>query len=205
VNGYERPTGTELYLPLAQSLEADGPERIMNLVVRAEHDPLALAAPIRSVLREVDPELALANVRTMEQVLHEALVGQRTLTVLLAIFAGLALLLAAVGIYGVLSYFVAQRTNEIGIRMALGAEPTVVLLWVLRGALALVLVGLALGVLGALALTRSLQGVLVGVSATDPAIFVGVALGILAVALLASYLPARRATRVDPLTALRAE
>jgi putative ABC transport system permease protein len=203
--GLDRPAGTELYYPLEQSLESGGPQRIMNLVVRAERDPLELVSSIRGVVRGMDPLLALANVRTMEQVMHESLLSQRALAVLLAVFAGLALLLAAVGIYGVTSYSVAQQTNEIGIRIALGAQPVQVLQWVLRSAVVLVVTGLGLGVAGAFALTRSMQGVLYEVSSTDPMTFAGVAVGILAVALLASFLPARRATRVDPLVALRAE
>ena len=203
--GLDRAVGTEVYFALAQSLDSGGPQRIMNLVVRAERDPLLLVSAIRGVVRGVDPELALANVRTMERVLHEALLGQRALALLLGIFAALALVLAGVGIYGVMSYSVAQRTNEIGIRIALGARPADVLVWVLRGAMALVVIGLVLGVAGAFALTRSMHGVLYDVSSTDPVTFAGVALGILAVALLASYVPARRATRVDPLVALRIE
>jgi putative ABC transport system permease protein len=203
--GMQREVGTELYFPLAQSLATAGAQRIMNLVVRAERDPLALATPIRSLVRSLDPELALANVRTLEDVVHESLLGQRALATLLAIFAALALALAAVGIYGVMSYSVAQRTNEIGIRIALGAQPAQVLRWVLRNAMTLVVIGLGLGVAGAFALTRSLQGLLYEVSSTDPPTFAVGALVILAVASLASFLPARRATRVDPLVALRAE
>jgi len=203
--GLEREVGTEIYFPLAQVMALGGPPRIMYLAVRTELDPLALAGPLRSLVHGIDPLLALANVRTMEDVMHESLLGQRALASLLAIFAALALALAAVGIYGVMSYSVAQRTNEIGIRIALGAQPTVVLAWVLRSAVVLVLIGLGVGVVGAFLLTRSLQGALFDVSSSDPGTFVGVAVGILAVALLASYLPARRATRVDPLLALRME
>jgi putative ABC transport system permease protein len=203
--GLEREVGTELYFPLAQSLDSSGPRRLMNVVVRAERDPLALAGPVRGLLREIDPLLALAKVRTMEDVMQESLLGQRALATLLAVFAALALALAAVGIYGVMSYSVAQRTNEIGIRIALGAQPAQVLRWVLGHALVLVVVGLGLGVAGAFALTRGLRGVLYEVSSTDPLTFAGVAFVILLVALVASYLPARRATRVDPLVALRTE
>src|SRR6185436_1684085 len=156
-------------------------------------------------VRTVDPQLALQNLRTLDDVMNESLLSQRALTSLLAVFAALALALAAVGIYGVMSYSVAQRTNEIGIRIALGAQPGQVLSWVLRNAMVLVVVGLGVGVAGAIALTRSLHGVLYEVSSTDPLTFVGVAVAILLVALVASYLPARRATRVDPLVALRAE
>jgi len=203
--GLEREVGTELYFPLAQSLSSAGARRLMNVVVRAERDPRALVGPLRTLVHEIDPLLALANVRTMEAVMSESLLGQRALAGLITVFAALALLLAAVGIYGVMSYSVAQRTNEIGIRIALGAQPAQVLRWVLQNAMVLVVVGLVLGVGGAFALNRSLQGMLYEVSSADPLTFVGVALVILAVALLASYLPARRATRVDPLVALRTE
>jgi len=141
----------------------------------------------------------------MEQVL-DATLGQRRLTMwLLGVFAGVALLLAVIGIYGVIAYSVAQRTQEVGIRMALGAQRGDILWLVVGQGLVLTLAGVGLGMIGALALTGVMKGLLFGVSATDPGTFVGVALLFVAVALLASYLPARRAARIDPMTALRVE
>jgi putative ABC transport system permease protein len=190
----------EVYSALFQS-----PQSPVTLLARTAGDPLALAEPIRQAVREADPDLPVFKVRTMESVVAESLAQNRMSTVLLAIFAALALILAAVGVYGVISYSVAQRTHEMGIRMALGAKRGDVLGLVLRQGMLTVVVGLAVGILGAAYATRALSGLVYGVSTTDLATFLIVPLALAAVALLANYVPARRATRVDPLVALRQE
>jgi putative ABC transport system permease protein len=176
-----------------------------HLVVKTEGDPLALAGTVRKTVWEVDRDQPVSNVRTMEDVLSGSIARQRFSTLLLGVFAGLALVLAAVGIYGVMSYSMAQRTREIGIRMALGAQKRDVLKLAVAQGLKLVAVGVVIGLAGALALTRLMTSLLFGVSATDPATLVTISLILVAVALLASYIPARRAAKVDPLIALRYE
>jgi putative ABC transport system permease protein len=156
-------------------------------------------------MRQLDPQLPLYNVKTMDQVLYTATARPRFLTFLLVLFAGLAVLLAAIGIYGIMSYTVAQGTREIGIRVALGAQSRDLFQMVLGRGLRLTLIGIILGVAGAFGLTRLMSNLLFGVSATDPLTFMGVAVLLVIVALLASYIPARRATKVDPLVALRYE
>jgi putative ABC transport system permease protein len=189
-----------VYVPLAQAPTAGG-----SLLVRARRDPVSLAGAVRAAFREIDPALAVFGVETLDETLSRS-VGQRRFTVLLlGLFAALALSLAVVGVHGVLSYSVAQRTREIGIRMALGATRRSVTRMVMGQGTGLIAAGILLGLVGALLLSRVLRGLLFGVSATDPAIFGGVALLLLLVALLASYLPARRATRVDPAITLRGE
>jgi putative ABC transport system permease protein len=175
------------------------------LVVSTEGDPLALAGTVRKTVWEVDRDQPVSNVSSMEGVLSESIARQRFSTLLLGIFAGVALVLAAVGIYGVMSYSMAQRTREIGIRMALGAQKRDVLKLAVGQGLKLVAIGVALGLAGALALTRLMSSLLFGISATDPATLVTISLVLVAVALLASYIPARRAAKVDPLIALRYE
>jgi predicted permease len=175
----------------------------MTLVVRAEGDPRALAGPIRERLRALDPSVPVYDVKTMRDVVYESLARERFVMFLMGLFAALALALAAVGIYGVVSYATAQRTHEIGLRMALGAQAGDVLRLMIGQGLAPVLAGVGLGLLAALGLTRLMSSLLYGVSATDPLTFAAVALLLTAVSLLACYIPARRATRVDPLTALR--
>jgi putative ABC transport system permease protein len=175
------------------------------LVVSTEGDPLALAGTVRKTVWEVDRDQPVSNVSTMEGVLSESIARQRFSTLLFGVFAAVALVLAAVGIYGVMSYSMAQRTREIGIRMALGAQRRDVLRLAVGQGLRLVAVGVAVGLAGALTLSRVMSGLLYGISATDPATLVTISLILVAVALLASYIPARRAAKVDPLIALRYE
>jgi putative ABC transport system permease protein len=179
--------------------------RSMEVLVRTSGDPAAVAPDVRRIIREMDPDLPVVQMQTVREAMAETVAAQRFLMTLLLLFAGLALMLAAIGIYGVLSYLVGQRTRELGIRLALGAQPGEVRVLVLRQAAAQVVPGLVLGAGAAFALSRLLASQLHGVSPTDPLTFAAVIAVLLAVALLASYLPARRAARLDPMIALRAE
>jgi putative ABC transport system permease protein len=179
--------------------------RSMVLAVRTDGDPTRLAGELRDAVWSVDRDLAMANVTTMQQVLVASTAGPRFSMALLGAFAGLAVLLAAVGIYGVLSYSVSSRTHEIGVRMALGAQRGDVLRLVIKQGLALILVGVAAGLAAAYALAHVMANLLYEVSATDPAVFALVPLLLAVVALVACYVPARRATKVDPMVALRYE
>ena len=181
------------------------PRRFMNVVVRSSADPDVLASAIRREIRVVDPEQPVFDVRTMEQVLADSIWRRRLIMLLLGAFASAALILSALGVYGVLSNSVNQRQGELGIRMALGATQDDVRRLVIRQGLNPVLAGVAIGVTSALALTRFMSSLLYGVSATDPVTLVVVSGLLTAVALLASYIPARRATKVDPMVALRYE
>jgi putative ABC transport system permease protein len=188
----------EFYLPLAKH-----PPQNAFLLLRTEGDPMRFVNTIRERVRTVDQDQPISDVRTMEAV-FEATLGQRRLTMmLLGSFACVALLLATVGIYGVIAYSVAQRTQEVGIRRALGAQQTDILRLILGQGLGLVLGGIAIGTGGALALTRVMKNLLFHVDSTDPVTFVGIALLFVVVALAASYIPARRAAKVDPMSALR--
>ena len=199
--GFDTAVRPETYLPHAQS-----PSRGMMLVVRSTAaDPSALANAVRGAVASLDREVPVFQVRTMDELLSGLMAQRRLNMLLLAIFAGVALLLAAVGIFGVMNYAVSQRTHEIGLRMALGAQARDILKMVVGQGMALVLAGLVLGLAGALALTRLMSSMLYGVSATDPATYAGIAVLLMAVAFLACYLPARRATKVDPMVALRYE
>jgi putative ABC transport system permease protein len=177
----------------------------MTVLVRTSSDPLVLVSAARGELQKLDPELPMAAVATMDELLADSLSRSRFTMLLLGIFAAVALLLAAVGIYGLIAYSVTQRTQELGIRIALGAQRRDVLRLVLAQGTRLTLLGLALGILAAVALSRLLATLLFGVTATDPLTFAGVAALLAFVALLACFIPARRATRVDPLVALRYE
>jgi putative ABC transport system permease protein len=190
----------EIFLPLE-----DWNAPVINLLLRTRNDPLALVPAVRAVVRKLDPNLPLFDAAAMDALLTRELATQRFSAALLSAFALFALLLAAVGIYGVMAYTVSQRTHEIGVRMALGAAPGNVLKMILARGLALALVGVSTGLTASFLLTRFLRSLLYGVQPTDPLTFVVVALTLLGVAFLACWLPARRAMRVDPMVALRYE
>jgi putative ABC transport system permease protein len=177
----------------------------MTLVIRTNGDPADMAQAAEREVRAIDPDQPVSDVRTMNQVMADTLGRARFSTLLLGLFAGLATLLAAVGIFGVMNYSVTLRTREIGLRMALGAQRGQVLMMILRQGLLLTLVGIGIGLLGALALTRIMSSLLFGVGASDPMTFAGIAVLLAVVSLIACYIPARRATRVDPMIALRYE
>jgi putative ABC transport system permease protein len=177
----------------------------MDVVVRTDGSPESILASIRQKVHELDPDLALANLRTMDQWLSNSSAQPRLNTVLLSIFASLALLIASIGIYGVLAYSVSQRSGEIGVRMALGATPRGVLRLVVVEGMKVALIGIGTGLLGGLALGRTLSSLVFGVPVRDPATFIGVAVTLASVALAACAVPAFRASRVDPIVALRYE
>jgi len=195
------PTKMEMYLNYRQvkNIPANA------LVVRTTIDPMSLAGSVRNAIWSVDKDQAVADIDTMDHIVAEAVARQRFSMVLLGFFAAVALLLASVGIYGVMSYSVAQRTREIGIRIALGARRADVLQMTVKAGLKLVGAGMLLGVAAAFILTRVMATLLYGISATDPITFAGISLVLLAVAMLASYVPALRAAKVDPIVALRAQ
>ncbi|MFQ5744452.1 MAG: ABC transporter permease [Acidobacteriota bacterium] len=194
------PADDTIYLPYRQD-----PWPWLALVVKASADPATLVEAVRNQVRELDPNLALYNLRTMRRVISTTVAADRFRVLLLAVLAGLALALATVGIYGLVSFSIKQRTHEIGVRLALGARPQEVFGLVVRQGLALAAVGVAVGMLAAIALTRLLSSWLFGITATDPATFLGISLIMVAVAALACWLPARRAARVDPVVSLRVE
>ena len=196
--GLDREAKPTVYWPIPELTYSR-----MTILVRTSNDPATLVPAIRRELRQMNPELPMASVATMEQLLGDSLARSRFTMSLLGLFAALALALTAVGIYGVISYTVAQRTHEIGIRMALGAQRASVLGLVLRQGVRLMIAGVGLGIVSALALTRLMSNLLYGVGAADPATFAAVVFTLLAVAFLASYVPARYATRVSPIIALR--
>ena len=177
----------------------------MTFVLRTDGDPAGLAPALQREIRALDPNQPVSDVRTMKQVMADAMSRSRFNTLLLALFAGLATLLSAVGIFGVMNYSVALRTREIGLRLAIGAQPRQVLLLVLKQGLLLTVIGVGIGLAAAFALTRLLSGLLFGVAAVDGATFTAISLLLVLVSLIACYLPARRAMRIDPMTALRYE
>ena len=194
------PPAPLVYVPYAQGSEG---ATTMYLVVRASGDPTSLVPAIREGIRQVDPDVPASSIRTMSDRVATSVARPRLHSIVLGAFAGLALLLAAVGIYGVISDAAQRRTREIGIRMAMGASSSAILGLFLRQTLAMVLVGLMAGLSGALALTRAMRALLFEVSPTDPLVFAGITLVLATVALVAAWVPARRATRLDPLVALR--
>ena len=188
------------YVPSTQA-----PLQDMTILVRTQGDPATLVSAIRSSVWAIDPNQPVSNVNTLEKLVNESIAQPRLNMMLMGLFGVLALLLAAVGIYGLLSYAVTQRTQEIGIRMALGAQVSDVLAMILRQGMTLAVIGIGLGLVGALALTRLMRGLLFGVGPTDATTFILVSGVLITVGLIACYLPARRAARVDPLVALRYE
>jgi putative ABC transport system permease protein len=193
-------TTSEIYVPHPQM-----PVSAMALVIRSASDPATLAAAVRRRVAEVDKEQPIFNVQTMQKVVSNSLSGRRMSTILLAAFAGCAMLLASIGIYGVVSYWVAQRTREIGIRSALGARQSDILRMVLGHGMLLAAAGTGIGLAASLVLTRFLATLLFGVSSHDVTTMAASAAALIGVALLACYIPARRAAKVDPLVALRFE
>ena len=198
--GLDAPHTMQVYLPHAQ-FAVD----YLTLVVRTKSDPLNLAPEVRRQVAELEPDQAVSNIASMDEVLSDSVASRRFSATLLGTLAGLGLLLASIGVYGVISYGVAQRTREIGIRMALGATRRDVLLLVVMQGMKLLSIGVAVGTISALFLTRVMSGMLFGVRPTDPVTYLGSAVFLSAVAFLASYIPALRAVRVDPMVALRYE
>jgi putative ABC transport system permease protein len=198
--GLNEPDAPQIYLPYRQ-----WPVSSMTVMLTTSVPPMSLADAVRSEVYAIDGNLPVSNVRTLDAILAKSISQQRFYMLLLAVFASVALVLAAVGIFGVLSYAVSQRTREIGIRMALGAQSPTVIGLIVRQAMVLVALGVAAGLVGGLVLSQTMAKMLFGVAPTDPATYATVAVVLGTVALVASYLPARRATRVDPIVALRAE
>jgi putative ABC transport system permease protein len=192
----DRSVTPEMYIP-------QFPSGATNVVVQTNSDPASISGAVRGAVRSVDKDQPIANMRTMEQLLDASVAQPRFRTLLLGIFAALALILAAVGIYGLISYSVAQRTHELGLRMALGSQRQGIFKLILSNALRLVLIGLFIGVGVSLFLTRFISTLLFGIGATDVSTFLLVSLFLVAVAVAASLIPAYRATRINPLDALR--
>ena len=198
--GLDKKAPMQIYLPHSQF-----PTSFNTIVVKTESDPAAMTNAVRGAILSVDKDQAVFNVTTLEQLLGESIARRKFFMLLLLVFAGLALTLAAIGIYGVMSYVASQRTHEIGIRMALGAQGKDVLRLIIGNGMTLALIGVVLGLLGAFALTRVMAGILFGVTATDALTYISVSGGLIVVALLACYVPAHRATKIEPLVALRYE
>jgi putative ABC transport system permease protein len=177
----------------------------MTIIVKGVGDPNQLIASARQQVRAVDPDQPIYNIRTMDEIRGESVAPQRLNLILLSLFAGIAFVLAIVGIYGVMSYAVTQRTHEIGIRMAIGAQPRDVFRMILGQGMFLTVIGLVIGLLGAFGLTRLMGAMLFAIKPTDPLTFTAVALLLAGVALIACYVPGRRATKVDPVNSLRYE
>jgi putative ABC transport system permease protein len=190
----------EIYVPFWQS-----PWPQAGMAVRTTGDPEAMTGSIAAAVSSLDSDLPLADVRTMDQIVSQSLAPDRFKTILYGIFAGFALLLAAIGIYGVMAFAVAQRTREIGLRMALGSGRSKVLALILKEGVILALAGLAVGFIGACLVGRTMKSLLYGVGTVDVSAFAGVASVLLSSAILACFIPARRASKVDPMVALRYE
>jgi putative ABC transport system permease protein len=198
--GLDGETRPAIYLPYTQqSINA------MSIVVRTSTPPESLAGAIRSELAAMDPDQAIAAMRTLEDLLSKSVARPRLYSALLAIFSTVSLLLAAVGIYGMMSFTVGQRTHEMGVRIALGASPAAVQSMILREGLLYAATGGLLGIAGALALTRVMRNLLFGITATDAATYIGATVLMAIVAAISCLVPARRATRADPMLALRSE
>jgi putative ABC transport system permease protein len=202
--GLDEPVKAEMYFPYEQITDWRGFEP-RDLAIRTTGETSNLVSAVRHVIREVDPDQPVSNVATMAEVLGEEAAQRRMGMIMLVGFAVLALLLASLGIYGVLAYFVTQHTNEIGVRLALGATPRNILFLVLKKGMSLTLIGVVIGIAASFAFTRWMSSLLYGVKAADPLTFVAVPLLLAVVALLACAIPARRATKVDPMVALRYE
>ncbi|HEV2706804.1 MAG TPA: ABC transporter permease, partial [Pyrinomonadaceae bacterium] len=196
--GLKAEVRPSMYVPYAQSIEPD-----MTLVVRTASDPMAAAATVRRIIWSIDKDQPLTDIKTMEQYFSDSVALQRFNMLLLGVFAIVALILAALGVYGVMSYSVSQRTREIGIRMALGAQAKDVLKLILKQGMFLAVLGVAIGLTAAFILTRVMQSLLFDVATNDVVIFIGAALVLILVMLIASYVPARRAIRIEPTIALR--
>jgi putative ABC transport system permease protein len=203
LQGQERDP--EIYVPFLQDPLGTDYQRSMIIVVRTQSDPGAIAGTLRAAVTSVDKSLPVYALKPMTEYLRDSLARRRFNLILLTVFSGIALALAAVGIYGVISYGVTQRTHEMGIRMALGAKPRDVLKLVMGHAMLLTLGGVGLGLLAAWGLTRLMKSLLFDVGVTDPLTFLAIALLMILIALVAVLVPARRATKVDPLVALRYE
>jgi putative ABC transport system permease protein len=198
--GLDAPIEPAIYVPHMQR-----PGESMGLVIRTDGDPANIAPSVRREIQKLDPEQPISNVRTMEKVLSDSLMLRRVSMLMLTVFAALALTLATVGIYGLTAYSVSRRTHEIGLRVALGASQAHILRLIVVRGLVTCLIGAAIGLIAAFQLTRAMSSMLYGVTATDPPVFAGVPVLLVAVSVVASYIPARKATHVDPLVALRSE
>jgi len=198
--GLSEPPEPSLYLPIAQA-----PFRRMSFTVRSEGDLAMLVSGVRSAIQGTDPTVPISQVSTLERILSESVARERFTMLLLLLFGGVALVLASVGVYGVISYGISQRTAELGVRLALGAEPGDVLKLVLTQGIRLAVAGVALGLVGAALLSRVMTSQLYGVGATDPSTYIAVAVSLLVVAMVAAYIPARRTARLDPVLALQGD
>jgi putative ABC transport system permease protein len=198
--GLANPSRLELYLPLQQTRVSD-----VYLILRSAIDPASLTPAVREAVATIDKDQPVFNVNTMKQLVDDSVASRRITLILLGLFSGLALVLAAIGIYGVISYSVQQRTHEIGIRMALGAQRSDVLRLVVGHGVKLAALGIAVGVAAAFGITRLMSSLLYGVGAYDPVAFAAAAVLLLLVAIAACYIPARRAIAIDPMVALRYE
>jgi ABC-type antimicrobial peptide transport system permease subunit len=199
-NNLRDTAAPEIYFPLAQVAQSD-----MVITVHTAGEPATLANVFRDAVAQMDPALAVANMRPMAEVMNAAVASDRFIAMLLSVFSAIALLLAAVGIFGVISYGVAQRRREFGVRMAVGADRAEIMALVLRGAVRLAALGLVIGAIAAFALTRVLESLLFDVKATDPVTYITAAVGLVTVAIAASALPAWSASRLPPSAVLNAD